>query len=201
MIAIINYGVGNLFSLKRSLEFIGCECVITDSEETIRAADRLILPGVGAFGDAADKLKKTGLHLTAHEQALKGVPLLGICVGMQLLFDESLEYGTHEGLHMIPGRVERIEPGEQRLKIPHIGWNSLRFHGSHPLFRYIDDGAYVYFVHSYHAVCASEDVIADTEYGQILTAAVARENVMGCQFHPEKSGKTGLRILKAFSEM
>ncbi len=200
MIAIINYGVGNLFSIKRSLEYIGCDSVITDDGKVIRQADHIILPGVGAFGDAVLKLRATGLDATAKEQAARGVPLLGICVGMQMLFDESLEYGTHEGLHLIPGQVVRIEAGEG-LKIPHIGWNALEILRPHPVFQGVGEGAHVYFVHSYHAACAAEDVIARTDYGIPITAAVARENVVGCQFHPEKSGNTGLRILKNFSQM
>ncbi len=202
MIAIIDYGVGNLFSLACSLKAIGAECEVTDSPDTIRRADRVILPGVGAFGDARAKLFSSGLYQAALERAESGVPLLGICVGMQLLFDRSLEFGCFGGLGLIPGEVryigETISPGN---KIPQIGWNALHITRRHPLFKYVRDGDYVYFVHSYHAVTEEKYVIADTDYGGILTGAVARENVMGCQFHPEKSGRVGLEILRAFAEM
>ena len=202
MTAIIDYGVGNLFSLACSLKAIGAECEVTDSAERIRNADRVILPGVGAFGDAQKKLFSSGLCQAALDRARDGVPLLGICVGMQLLFDRSLEFGCFPGLGLIPGEVryigETITPG---LKIPQIGWNALSVRKPHPLFKYINDGDYVYFVHSYHAVTPKEYVIADTEYGGTLTGAVALDNVMGCQFHPEKSGEVGLNILRAFLEM
>ena len=202
MTAIIDYGVGNLFSLACSLKAIGADCEVTDSAERIRSADRVILPGVGAFGDAQKKLFSSGLGQAALDQAQKGVPLLGICVGMQLLFDRSLEFGSFPGLGLIPGEVrfigETISPG---LKIPQIGWNALSVRKQHPLFKYIHDGDYVYFVHSYHAVTPKEYVIADTDYGGTLTGAVARGNVIGCQFHPEKSGEVGLNILRSFLEM
>ncbi len=203
MITIIDYGVGNLFSLNCSLHAIHAEAEITDDPARIEKADKIILPGVGAFGDAADKLRKTGLDRIAVSRAAAGVPLLGICVGMQLLFERSYEFGVHEGLGLIPGAVrpirERISP---ELKIPQIGWNSLLIRQEgHPLFRYVREGDFVYFVHSYHAETDPKYLLAQTDYGGILTAAVARENVMGCQFHPEKSGKTGLSILKAFAEM
>ena len=203
MIAIIDYGVGNLFSLCSSLRSIGAEAVVTPDPEVIRAADRIILPGVGAFADAADKLRATGLDRVLLEEARGGKPVMGICLGMQMLFEESHEYGIHKGLGLIPGRVIPMAgyiPAE--LKVPHIGWNPLIFKGDkHPLLRYVNEGDCVYFVHSYFASDCTESVIATAEYGRELTAAVACGNVMGCQFHPEKSGKVGLSILKAFCEM
>ena len=202
MVTIIDYGVGNLFSLRSSLEAIGETVTVSGDAEVIRASSRLILPGVGAFADAARKLRESGLDLVVKECAEKGTPILGICLGMQMLFDTSYEYGTHEGLGLIPGKVvpmAGVIPPE--LKIPHIGWNALHFCGEkHPLFRYLKEGDFVYFVHSYYATDCAGDVIADTEYGATLTAAVARGNVMGCQFHPEKSGEAGLSILRAFCE-
>ncbi len=201
MISIIDYGVGNLFSLCCSLKAVGAEAIVTSDQRDIKDAEKLILPGVGAFRDAALKLRDTGLGLLVKEEAAKGKILLGVCLGMQLLFDKSYEYGESEGLSLIPGEIrpisERIPEG---LKIPHMGWNELLMK-EHPLFRYLKKPSYVYFVHSYSAVCDEEYVIADTEYGAVLTAAVARGNVMGCQFHPEKSGDTGLDILKAFCEL
>ena len=186
MTAIIDYGVGNLFSLRSSLKMIGEESEVTGDPARMEAADRLILPGVGAFGDAAEKLRKNGLDQVVKEQTAQGKPLLGICLGMQLLFEESLEYGRHEGLGLIPGRVvpmEGVIPAQ--LKIPHIGWNALRFTGKEsPLFRYIHDGDFVYFVHSYYASRCEEHTIAVTEYGAELTAAVAKDHIYGCQFHP-----------------
>jgi len=199
MVAIVDYGVGNLFSLKSSLDAIGSEAVVTSDAAVLRAADHILLPGVGAFEDAANKLRATGLDRVVVEEAKNGKPLLGICLGMQMLFDKSYEYGEHEGLGLIRGEVRPIsEKIPADLKIPQIGWNALRFHGTSPLFRYIKDGDHVYFVHSYAAMDCEESVIADTEYGAYLTAAVACGNVFGCQFHPEKSGPVGLNILRAF---
>ena len=201
-IAIVDYGVGNLFSLCSSLDYIGVKAEVTNDADKIRNAPRIILPGVGAFADAAEKLRATGLDLVIKEEAAKGKPIMGICLGMQMLFDRSFEYGEHEGLGLIKGDViamEGVIPSE--LKIPHIGWNALRFKGEHPLFKYINNGDCVYFVHSYFAADCDESVIADAEYGAPITAAVARGNVMGCQFHPEKSGDVGLNILKAFAEL
>ncbi|MBQ8549916.1 MAG: imidazole glycerol phosphate synthase subunit HisH [Clostridia bacterium] len=202
MIAIIDYGVGNLFSLKSSFAAIGAEVIVTSNADEIRAADRIILPGVGAFGDAAEKLKSSGLGEVLCEEAEKGKPIMGICLGMQLLFDEGLEYGRHEGLGLIKGSVKPIADviGEG-LKIPHIGWNALRFKKNSPLFKYIKEGDHVYFVHSFYAADCDEAVIADSHYGAYLTAAVQNGNVYGCQFHPEKSGDVGLSILRAFSEI
>ena len=201
MIAIIDYGVGNLFSLSSSLRAIGYDAVITGDKETIKKADKLILPGVGAFGDAMAKLRATGLDRVILEEASNGKPIMGICLGMQMLFERSFEYGEHKGLGLISGQVVPMEGSlPQNLKIPHIGWNKLNFKKESPLFRYIKDGDCVYFVHSFYAVDCDEDLIAVTEYGKTLTAAVARDNVYGCQFHPEKSGNVGLNILKAFCE-
>ena len=202
MVAIVDYGVGNLFSLKSSFALLGEEAVVTGDPAVIQNAPRILLPGVGAFGDAAKKLRESGLGSVVKEEAAKGKPLLGICLGMQLLLAKSYEYGEHEGLGLIKGDIRPLsETVPETYKIPHMGWNGLSFTGEkHPLFRYIDEGDFVYFVHSYHAVsCPS--VIATTEYGANITAAVAEGSVMGCQFHPEKSGSVGLRILKAFTEM
>lgn len=202
MIAIVDYGVGNLFSLKSSLAAIGAEVVVTRDAGLLRSAHKLILPGVGAFEDAARKLRECGLDTVIKEEAARGKPILGICLGMQLLFEKSYEFGEHRGLGLIPGSVVPMAgfiPPE--LKIPHIGWNTLRFKKSSPLFRFISEGDCVYFVHSYFAAQCDDSVIADTEYGQWLTAAVQNKNVFGCQFHPEKSGSVGLNILKAFAEL
>ena len=206
--AIIDYGVGNLFSLCSSLQSIGAEAVVTPDADTIRGADRIILPGVGAFADAAAKLRATGLDKVLLEEAAKGKPIMGICLGMQMLFEVSYEYGEHQGLGLIPGRVIPMAGYiPEGLKIPHIGWNPLILKGSpkgaekHPLLRYVSEGDCVYFVHSYFATDCTDAVIATAEYGRELTAAVACGNVMGCQFHPEKSGPVGLSILRAFCEM
>lgn len=202
MVAIIDYGVGNLFSLRSSFLSVGAETVVTSDPTVIRAADRIVLPGVGAFGDAAQKLRQSGLAQVVVEQARAGKPLLGICLGMQLLFDKSLEYGEHQGLGLIAGEVRPIaETIPKGLKIPHIGWNALHFGANkHPLFRYLEEGDCVYFVHSFYGAKCADSVIATAEYGAELTAAVAHKNVYGCQFHPEKSGEVGLKILRAFCE-
>ncbi len=202
MIAIVDYGVGNLFSLQSSLKMIGAEAVVTGEAAVMAAAERIILPGVGAFGDAAAKLRASGMDKAVIREAAAGKPLLGICLGMQLLFDKSFEYGQHEGLGLIRGNIVGMEgtiPSE--LKIPHIGWNALHLVGEHPLWKYIKNGDFVYFVHSFYGTDCARSVIATAEYGRELTAAVAQGNVMGCQFHPEKSGEVGLNILKAFCEM
>ncbi len=202
MIAIVDYGVGNLFSLRSSFAAIGAEAVVSGDAAVLRTADRLILPGVGAFGDAAEKLRASGLDAVVTEEARRGKPLLGICLGMQLLFDRSFEYGEHAGLGLIPGEVRPIaDVIPAGLKIPHIGWNALHFTArKSPLFRYIHEGDCVYFVHSFYAAGCEDSVIASAEYGAELTAAVQRDNVFGCQFHPEKSGRVGLNILRAFCE-
>ena len=202
MVAIVDYGVGNLFSLQSSFAAIGAEVVVTAEEAVLEKADCVLLPGVGAFEDAAKKLRASGLDKVLKELAAQGKPLMGICLGMQLLFDRSYEYGCHEGLGLLKGSVCPIRdviPGE--YKIPHIGWNGLIFKKSSPLFKYINEGDCVYFVHSYYASDCEGSVIATAEYGPELTAAVASGNVFGCQFHPEKSGEVGLKILKAFVEM
>ena len=202
MIGIIDYGCGNLFSLKSSIAMIGEEAVVTGDAKVLSEADRIILPGVGAFEDAIAKLTDTGLADAVKEEAAKGKPLMGICLGMQLLFDESHEYGIWPGLGLVPGKVTDLKVDIPRdLKVPHIGWNALELRGNSPLFKYTDDGDYVYFVHSYYATGCKESTIAVTEYGTTVTAAVANGNVFGCQFHPEKSGETGLKILKAFCEI
>lgn len=202
MVAIVDYGVGNLFSLRSSLEAIGAEVVVTSDAQVLSSADQIILPGVGAFEDAARKLRESGLADVIRALAGQGKPLMGICLGMQMLFEKSYEYGEHEGLGLIPGSVRPIAdviPAD--YKIPHIGWNALHFRGESPLFSYIKEGDCVYFVHSYYAADCEDSIIATAEYGPELTAAVARGNVLGCQFHPEKSGNVGLNILKAFVEM
>ena len=202
MIAIVDYGVGNLFSLKSSLDMVGAESVITSDENVIRNADKIILPGVGAFRDARRKLSDSGLDKVIIEEAKNGKPLLGICLGMQMLFDRSYEYGEYEGLGLIKGEIKPIADviGEG-LSIPHIGWNPLIFKKETPLFKYLKEGDCVYFVHSYYAADCAESVTATAEYGCELTASAENGNVYGCQFHPEKSGKAGLSILKAFSQM
>ncbi len=203
MIVIIDYGVGNLFSLKSSFAAIGESVIVSSDERAIRDADKIILPGVGAFEDAANKLRKSGLDRVIKEETANGKPLLGICLGMQMLFEKSYEYGEHEGLGLIKGSVKPIK-GEvdESLKIPHIGWNPLHLRDpKDELFKYVNEGNCVYFVHSYYAADCDENVIATAEYGKELTAAVRNKNVMGAQFHPEKSGKVGLSILKAFCEL
>ena len=202
MIAIIDYGVGNLFSLESSFAAIGAEVTVTADPAILRQADKLLLPGVGAFEDAAKKLRQSGLDAVVRELAAKGKPLLGICLGMQLLFDESYEYGCHKGLGLIPGGVKPIaDVIPKDLKIPHIGWNALHFQKDCPIFREIKEGDCVYFVHSFYATSCEDFTVATAEYGAALTAAVAKDNIYGCQFHPEKSGAVGLKILKAFAEL
>ena len=205
MIAIIDYGVGNLFSLKSSFAFIDKEAVVTGDPELIEKCDRIILPGVGAFSDAAKKLKESGLGDIVKEQAAKGKPVLGICLGMQLLFEKSYEYGEHEGLGLIKGNVRPIaDVVGKELKIPHIGWNALIFpkdEEKSPLYKYTNEGDFVYFVHSYYAADCDESITAVSEYGAMITASVQNGNIYGAQFHPEKSGNVGLGILKAFCEI
>ncbi len=202
MIAIVDYGVGNLFSLKSSFGAIGADTVITSDEALIRKADKIILPGVGAFEDAARKLRESGLDKVITEQAAEGKPIMGICLGMQLLFEKSFEYGEHKGLGLIKGEIRPITdviPAD--LKVPHIGWNQLNFGKErHYIFKNLKEGDCAYFVHSFYATNCDEAVIATAEYGVPLTAAVAKDNVCGCQFHPEKSGSVGLSILKAFCD-
>ena len=201
MIAVIDYGVGNLFSLCSSLERIGAEAVVTSDPEIIAKADKLILPGVGAFADAAQKLRDSGLDLVIKQQVKAGKEIMGICLGMQMLFEKSYEFGEHQGLGLLKGSVIPMDGTiPAGLKIPHIGWNALHFAKDSKLLRYIKEGDCVYFVHSFYATDCADSVIATAEYGKELTAAVQQGNVMGCQFHPEKSGQVGLDILRAFCE-
>lgn len=200
MIAIIDYGVGNLFSLAGSLKKIGTHSVVTADCEIIDAADKIILPGVGAFGDAICKLKKNGLDNFLIGQCEKGKPLLGICLGMQLLFEKSCEYGVHDGLGLIKGDILPLKDYVGNLKVPHMGWNGLKIQDNNPIFKNTKQGEAVYFVHSYFADCKN-NVSATTDYGIEVTAAVRKGNVYGVQFHPEKSGESGLKILKAFANL
>lgn len=197
VIAVVDYGVGNLKSVTNALGYLGLGSVITGDAEELERADSIILPGVGAFPDAADKLRASGLDRVLRQQ-VGHKPLLGICLGMQLLFDSSSEVRECKGLSLVPGRVARIQTD---LKLPHIGWNGLTFQNDSPIFRGLEDGTYVYFVHSFCAYAENEaDVIARTDYGASVVAAVGRGNVYGCQFHPEKSGEVGLQILRNFGE-
>ena len=202
MITIIDYGVGNLFSLQSSFKALNIETCISGDPAVLQKAEKLVLPGVGAFRDASEKLFSGGLAELVCKKASEGTPLLGICLGMQMLFEKSLEYGEYKGLALLKGEIRPIaEVIPKNLKIPHIGWNSLIYpqnKARHPLFSELPENPYVYFVHSYHAVGCENSLIASTEYGASLTAAVAHQNVMGCQFHPEKSGEVGLSILRAF---
>jgi len=201
MIAIIDYGVGNLFSLCSSFKSLGADIVVTGDADEIRKADKLILPGVGAFKDAADKLKNLGLDKIIIDEVNKGKAIMGICLGMQMLFEKSYEYGEHKGLGLLKGEVIGMNGTiPNNLKIPHIGWNALHFTKESPLFKYIKNGDCVYFVHSFYADGCDESLIATAEYGKELTAAVNKDIIFGCQFHPEKSGEVGLNILKAFCE-
>ena len=203
MIAIVDYGVGNLFSLSSSLKALGLETEVTRDASHLRAADRIILPGVGAFGDAKAKLDATGLVPVIQEEAQRK-PLLGICLGMQLLFDRSFEYGEHPGLGLVPGQVVDLhgELEDKTLKVPHMGWNSLQIVRDDPLFKYFNDGEYVYYVHSFYARDCEASTLGTSRYGNVaVTGAVRCGNVWGTQFHPEKSGDAGLRLLKAFAEL
>jgi glutamine amidotransferase len=206
MIGIIDYGVGNLFSLSSSLAYLGVESRITGDPEVLRKADGIILPGVGAFEDAMEKLEATGLVPLLKEELSLEKPVLGICLGMQLLFQESMEYGNHKGLGFLEGKVVPIptdlqDPmGEGTLKIPHIGWNQLEISRDDPLFRYMTEENYVYYVHSYYAQAPQENILATSPYGIPITGVVRKGSLVGTQFHPEKSGDTGLRLLKAFVE-
>lgn len=203
MIAIVDYGVGNLFSLSSSLKALGLETEITRDADKLRAADRIILPGVGAFGDARAKLDATGLVPVIQAEAARK-PLLGICLGMQLLFDRGFEYGEHPGLGLVPGQVVDLHGAleDKSLKVPHMGWNSLQIVKDDPLFRYVRDGEYVYYVHSFYAANCLPSTLATSRYGNVdVTGVVRNGNVWGTQFHPEKSGNTGLRLLRAFAEL
>ena len=203
MIAIVDYGVGNLFSLTCSLKALGLKAEVTRDSEKLRAADRIILPGVGAFGDAKAKLDETGLVPLLKEESEKK-PFLGICLGMQLLFEKGFEYGEHEGLGFVPGEVVdlREDLADKTLKVPHMGWNSLQIKRDDPIFKYVKDGEYVYYVHSFYGRKCAESTLATSRYGNVdVTGVVKSGRVYGTQFHPEKSGDTGLRLLKAFAEL
>ena len=206
MIAIIDYGLGNVFSLSSSLRYLGLDCQVTRDPQQIDAAERIILPGVGAFGDAMAKLNDTGLVPLLRKQAAEGKPFMGICLGMQLLFEEGYEYGVHRGLGLLPGSIrplaDALNAAGSNLKVPHMGWNALDIKPTgHPLLKNTKNGEYVYFVHSYYATDCDEVTLATAEYGLPVTAAAGRKNVCGCQFHPEKSGQAGLKILQSFAEM
>ena len=200
MVGIIDYGVGNLFSLQSSFAAIGQQAEVSSDPEVLRKADHILLPGVGAFEDAVRKLRATGMDQMVYEAVQTGKPLMGICLGMQMLFEKSFEYGEHQGLGLLKGEVipmAGLLPKE--LKIPHMGWNAL--HLTQPegkLLHNTKEGDYVYFVHSYFAAHCEDSLAAQTEYGKLLTAAVEKDNIFGCQFHPEKSGEAGLNILRAF---
>ena len=205
MILIADYGVGNIFSLTSSFKFIGADAYLTNDPAELKKADKIILPGVGAFEDAAKKLKDSGMWDAIMEETAKGKPLLGICLGMQMLFERSFEYGEHKGVGRIGDDISPIAPGvTEGLKIPHIGWNALSFpkdKEKSKIYKYVNEGDHVYFVHSFYGKNCDEFESATTEYGGILTASVEKDNVYGTQFHPEKSGSVGLSILKAFTEL
>jgi len=201
MIAIVDYGVGNLYSLTCSLRHIGAEARVTRDAAELRSAEKIILPGVGAFGDAADKLRALKLDILLKEQAALGKPLMGICLGMQLLFERGLEYGIHEGLGLIPGQVVPLAPDAPGLKVPHMGWNSLDIlKPDDPLMNGVKQGDYVYYVHSYYAACCDGALVATSAYGAKVAGVVRNGNVCGTQFHPEKSGEVGLKILGSFAK-
>ena len=203
MIAIVDYGCGNLYSLQSSLNFLKLDSVITSDPETIKAADRIILPGVGAFGDAVKLLKQSGLFDLIISEAKEGKYILGICLGMQLLFEKSYEYGEHDGLGLIKGEICPLENDiKGDLKIPHMGWNCLELiNPNNPIFKYTNEGDYVYFVHSFYAKNCENSLLAVSNYEVNVPALVAKNNVYGAQFHPEKSGDVGLNLLKAFAEL
>lgn len=195
MIAIVDYGIGNLGSVQKGFRHVGAETVLTDDPAVLRRADALVLPGDGAFGATMDEIRRRGLDRPLLEAAAAGTPLLGICIGMQILFEESEEHGRHAGLGLLPGRVKRFD---DTLTVPHMGWNRLRWHQAHPLGEGLADGAHVYFVHSYFCDAAPEVVLATSDYGAEFAAVVGRGNVLGVQFHPEKSQAVGLRMVGNF---
>ncbi|MBQ7108111.1 MAG: imidazole glycerol phosphate synthase subunit HisH [Clostridia bacterium] len=203
MIAIVDYGCGNLYSLQCSLNFLNLETVVTSDPEVIKSANKIILPGVGAFGDAVELLRKSGLDAVVKNEAKKGKYILGICLGMQLLFDKSYEYGEHKGLGLIKGEVCPLSDDiKSDIKIPHMGWNSLCINDmTDPIFKYTKNGDYVYYVHSFYAKNCDEALLAYSEYEIKVPGLVKNKNVYGAQFHPEKSGDVGLNLLKAFAEL
>ena len=205
MIAVIDYGLGNLFSLKSSLDYIGLDNILTSDKDVIRNADAIILPGVGAFRDAISKLKEDGLYELLIEQANSGKPFLGICLGMQLLFEKSYEYGEYEGLGLINGEIrsikEDIDESLKNLKIPHMGWNKVNATNNNDIFKNLEENRF-YFVHSYHVVCNNQkNILATANYGKTFTCSIYKDNIYGVQFHPEKSHKFGMQLLKNFGEM
>lgn len=201
MIAIIDYDAGNMKSVEKALDFLGQEMIVTGDKDQILQADKVILPGVGSFGDAMENLRKTGLDEVVRQVAAKGTPFLGICLGMQLLFERSDEAPGVEGIGILEGEILKI-PECNELKIPHMGWNSLHLENNGRLYKGIEEGAYVYFVHSYYLKAKDEDIVkASTEYCTHIHASVEKGNVFACQFHPEKSSETGLQILKNFVEL
>ena len=201
MIAVVDYGVGNLFSVQSSFARVGADVVVTSDKKTIQNADKILLPGVGAYADAIKKLRETGMDEILITEAKKGKYIMGICLGMQLLFERSYEYGVHEGLGLLKGEVVPMRGYvDDVLKVPHIGWNGLHIVKPHFLVKEIQEGECVYFVHSYYADKCGESLIAQTEYSRPITAMVAKDNVLGCQFHPEKSGDVGLKVMRAFCE-
>lgn len=201
MIAVVNYGVGNLFSIESSLKSLGFESLITSDKGEISAADKIILPGVGAFGNAVEKLKESGLFSVIKREAELGKPVFGICLGMQLLFEKSYEFGLFSGLGLLKGEICPLKDDIAGLKIPHMGWNSLNIVKKSPVLKYVNEGEYVYFVHSFYAKNCDNTTIATCGYGADIPAVVGEGNIFGAQFHPEKSGDTGLKILKAFGEL
>lgn len=201
MVAIIDYDAGNIKSVEKALKALGYEAVLTRDRETLLQADHVILPGVGAFGDAMEKLHSYGLVDVIHEIVEQKIPFLGICLGLQLMFESSEETPGVEGLSLLKGKIVRI-PEACGLKIPHIGWNSLKYPNSGRLFQGINEDAYVYFVHSYYLKAQEREIVkATTEYGTLIDASVEKDNVFGCQFHPEKSSDVGMKILQNFLEV
>ncbi len=201
MTVVVDYGCGNLFSLRKSLEALGCGAVVSGEPDVVQSADSVILPGVGAFGDAADALERTGLASAVITAARRGTPVLGICLGMQLLFEKSFEFGEHKGLCLIPGVVRSLRDVlPAGYKTPHIGWNALDVARDDPFFRYFPSGAHVYYVHSFYATDCEDYTLATSEYAVRVPGVVRAGNVIGCQFHPEKSGAAGLSLLRAFVE-